>query len=88
MPPLKRLPLESVTAATVDGTSNSPIKILGVDISSKESEQPNFSNNSCAEEVKLGRLLKKAKLPEDSELVVMNKAIGSSIWSGSRQSAG
>nr|XP_051179738.1 lysine-specific demethylase JMJ18-like [Lolium perenne] len=87
-PPLKRLPLESMMAATVDGTNNSPIKLLGVDITSKESEQSSFSNNSCAEEVKLGRFLKRAELPEDSELVVMNKAIGSSIWSGSRQSAG
>ena len=76
-------------AGTVDGTNNSPIRLLGVDITSKESEQ----TSSCAEEVKLGRLLKKAKLPEDSELIVINKAISSrmdssSIWSGSRQPAG
>uniref|UniRef100_A0ACD5TJV8 Uncharacterized protein n=1 Tax=Avena sativa TaxID=4498 RepID=A0ACD5TJV8_AVESA len=84
-PPLKRLPLESVMAATVDGTNNSPIKLLGVDITSKESEQSSFSNNSCAEAVKLGRLLKKAKLPEDS---IGSRVDSSSIWSGSRQSAG
>ncbi|CAM0957207.1 unnamed protein product [Alopecurus aequalis] len=84
MPPLKRLPSESVVAATVDGNNNSPIRLLGVDITSKESAQ----SSSCAEEVKLGRLLKKGKLPEDSELIVMNKGISSSICSGSRQSAG
>uniref|UniRef100_A0ACD5U714 Uncharacterized protein n=1 Tax=Avena sativa TaxID=4498 RepID=A0ACD5U714_AVESA len=84
-PPLKLLPLESMMAATVDGTNNSPIKLLGVDITSKESEQSSFSNNSCSEAVKLGRLLKKAKLPEDS---IGSRVDSSSIWSGSRQSAG
>ncbi|VAH15450.1 unnamed protein product [Triticum turgidum subsp. durum] len=50
-------------------------RLLGVDIASNESERSSFHNNSCAEETKLSRLLKKAKWPEEQELIVMNKAI-------------
>ncbi|VAH15435.1 unnamed protein product [Triticum turgidum subsp. durum] len=53
----------------------SSIRLLGVDIASNESERSSFHNNSCAEETKLSRLLKKAKWPEEQELIVMNKAI-------------
>lgn len=64
---------------TVDGTNNSPIRLLGVDIASNESEWSSFHNNSCAEEAKLSRLLKKAKCPEEQELIVMNKAISGRV---------
>ncbi|KAF6988668.1 hypothetical protein CFC21_006156 [Triticum aestivum] len=74
-PPLRRLLSESLMTTTVDGTNNSSIRLLGVDIASNESERSSFHNNSCAEETKLSRLLKKAKWPEEQELIVMNKAI-------------
>uniref|UniRef100_A0A452Y7E4 JmjC domain-containing protein n=1 Tax=Aegilops tauschii subsp. strangulata TaxID=200361 RepID=A0A452Y7E4_AEGTS len=73
--PLRRLLSESLMTTTVDGTNNSSIRLLGVDIASNESERSSFHNNSCAEETKLSRLLKKAKCPEEQELIVMNKAI-------------
>ncbi|VAH15451.1 unnamed protein product [Triticum turgidum subsp. durum] len=74
-PPLRRLLSESLMTTMVDGTNNSSIRLLGVDIASNESERSSFHNNSCAEETKLSRLLKKAKWPEEQELIVMNKAI-------------
>ncbi|KAM3407927.1 hypothetical protein ACQJBY_001326 [Aegilops geniculata] len=74
-PPLRRLLSESLMTTTVDGTNNSSIRLLGVDIASNESERSSFHNNSYAEETKLSRLLKKAKCPEEQELIVMNKAI-------------
>ncbi|KAE8794745.1 Lysine-specific demethylase 5A [Hordeum vulgare] len=78
-PPLRRLLPESLMTTTVDGTNNSPIRLLGVDITHNESEQSSFHNNSCAEEAKPSRLLKKAKCPEEQELIVMNKAISGRV---------
>ncbi|XP_014756923.1 lysine-specific demethylase JMJ18 isoform X2 [Brachypodium distachyon] len=93
MPPVKELPSGSVMAEAVNGMNNSPIRLPGVDITSNESEHSSFRHKSCAEEVKLDRLLKKAKLPEEPELIDTNKVFSSrehssSNWSGSRHSAG
>uniref|UniRef100_A0A0D9WEU3 JmjC domain-containing protein n=1 Tax=Leersia perrieri TaxID=77586 RepID=A0A0D9WEU3_9ORYZ len=60
-------PSESVVAAMVNDSTEPPMNLLGFEISRKESEQFSSFNNSCAEELILGRLLKKAKLPEGAE---------------------
>ncbi|KAL6608331.1 hypothetical protein ACP70R_041394 [Stipagrostis hirtigluma subsp. patula] len=73
--PVKEQPSEFLKATVVEGSTNPHIRLLGVEITRKEPEQSSFYNNSCADDITLGRLLKKAKLPEGPELIMMNKML-------------
>ncbi|KAL6864997.1 hypothetical protein ACP4OV_016148 [Aristida adscensionis] len=70
--------------ASVEDSNNSHIRLLGVDITRKEAppksikrrepEQSSFNNNSSADDITLGRLLKKANnVQEGPELILTNK---------------
>ncbi|XP_062179908.1 lysine-specific demethylase JMJ18-like [Phragmites australis] len=77
--PVKVPPSEVAKAKAIEGSNNSHIRLLGVEITRSEPEQSSFCSNSCADEVTLGRLPKKAKLPEGPELVVMNEVFSSGV---------
>ncbi|KAK3140368.1 hypothetical protein QOZ80_5AG0399940 [Eleusine coracana subsp. coracana] len=80
---VNELPSEYVKSTSVEDSNNSHIRLLGVEIS-KEPEQCGACTNSCADEIALVRLSKKAKLPEGPEQIVVNK-IFSNGSDGSRR---
>ncbi|GJN35658.1 hypothetical protein PR202_gb24453 [Eleusine coracana subsp. coracana] len=80
---VNELPSEYVKSTSIEDSNNSRIRLLGVEIS-KEPEQCGASTNSCADEIALVRLSKKAKLPEGPEQIVVNK-IFSNGSDGSRR---